>query len=110
MSLHSYTATIGRNIGTMPMTLTMWEQFKGDVQTDMVNTAVHAAVHVESVETHYGKGMWQGIEEESAKITILTSARMDDGALNILRGYLSENARHYGQDAIALTIGESELC
>ena len=70
--MFSYTATIGRNVGTEPMTITDWEQFIEDVRSDMLRFAVESAIHVESVETHRGKGTWEGVEEESAKITILT--------------------------------------
>ena len=106
--MFSYTATIGRNVGTEPMTITSWEQFIEDVRADMLRFAVESAIHVESVEIHRSKGTWEGVEEESAKITILTPAQSDNP--DILRHYLSENARQYGQDAIALTIGVSELC
>ena len=103
-TMFSYTATIGRNVGTAPMTITNWEQFIEDIKADMLMFAVESAIHVESVEIHRGKGTWEG----SAKITILTPAQSDNP--DTLRRYLSENARHYGQDAIALTIGVSELC
>ena len=106
--MFSYTATIGRSVGTEPMSAERWVQFIEDVRADMLLFAVESAIHVESVETHCGKGSWEGYEEESAKITLLTTAQSDD--LDILRRYLSENARFYDQDAIALTIGVSELC
>lgn len=117
--MFSYTATIGRNFSpthplpglqNKPMSLSAWGRFVEDVQADMYRFAVESAIHVEESEVHYGKGVWDGVEEESAKITILTTSRADDGGLNILRNYLSENARGYGQDAIALTVGASELC
>lgn len=118
--MHVYTATIGRNYSSThpleglrdePMTISAWEAFIEDVTADMRNSA--EPNNIEAVEIHRGKGVWQGIEEESAKITLLLkSALPEDGerSLNVLRGYLSENARHYGQDAIALTVGVSELC
>ena len=105
--MYSYTATIGRNVGETPMSDLDWDQFRADVTADMHRFAVESAVHVECVETHYGKGVWYGVEEDSAKITMLTTTQADNPG--ILRRYLSENARHYGQDAIALTIGECEL-
>ena len=103
--MFSYTATIGRNVGTEPMSLTLWKQFEEDVQADMLT-----ALPSDIVEVHYGKGVWDGVEEESAKITLLRHAEATPDMLDQLRNYLSENARHYGQDAIALTIGVSELC
>lgn len=103
--MHVITVTIGRNVGDTPMSLTLWEQFKGDVEADMLN-----AIPSDIVERHYGRGVWDGIEEESAKFSLLRHAKPTDAMLDELRAYLSENARHYGQDAIALTVGMSELC
>ena len=117
--MHSYTATIGRNVPDMhdqrddvtgeriqaPMPLTRWEQFVEDVKADMLH-----AIPSDICELHRGKGVWDGVEEESAKITLRRSAEASPEMLSELRRLLSENARQYGQDAIALTIGTSELC
>lgn len=108
--MHVYTATIGRNVGVEPMPSARWHQFINDVHNDMVLFAVEAAIHVEDIEIHEGKGRWLDKPEDSAKISILSPSLADDRALGNLRRLLSENARQYGQDAIALTIGESELC
>lgn len=107
--MYVYTATIGRNMRTSTSTYAMsavrWEQFVEDVEADMLR-----AVPSDIVEIHRGKGVWDGVEEESAKITLLRHSEATDAMLYELRRYLSENARQYDQDAIALTIGESELC
>lgn len=113
--MHVYTATIGRNYSTdpsmppsmrgKPMFLTIWEQFIEDVTADMLR-----AVPSDIVEIHRGEGTWDGVEEESAKITLLRHSKATADMLDDLRRYLSELARQYGQDAIALTIGQSELC
>ena len=113
--MHSYTATIGRNYSNsvavppsmrgQAMTLTRWERFIEDVKEDMLH-----AIPSELAEIHRGKGVWDGVEEESAKITLLRHSKATDDMLDELRRLLSENARQYGQDAIALTIGTSELC
>jgi len=126
--MHVYTATIGRNVrtstyddrdfyldgqpvkGWAPMSDERWEQFIEDVKADMNRFAVEAAIHVDNVEIHRGTGFWDGVEEESAKITLLTTGKADGRALSVLRRFLSELARLYSQDAIALTIGQSELC
>ena len=60
------------------------------------------------IETHYGKGTWDGVEEESAKISVLSDQPLTH--LSYLRQALANLAEEYGQDAIALTIGTSELC
>lgn len=116
--MFSYTATIGRNqartlivdgqdrkLAPVPMSLTLWEQFIEDVRADMLH-----AVPSDLAEIHRGTGTWDGVEEESAKITLLRHSKATDDMLDDLRRYLSELARQYGQDAIALTIGQSELC
>lgn len=109
--MYSYTATIGRNYSnTMPMPLAHWEQFVADVGEDMRATAETSNYGADmTLEVHRGMGVWQGVEEESAKITLLVEEPLTDDALNTLRHYLTENARFYDQDAIALTIGQSEL-
>ena len=119
--MYAYTATIGRNysLAVHPsvrpgkaMTLTRWERFVEDVKADMAST--YADLYLDGAErtfeVHYGKGVWEGVEEESAKITLLAEFELDERGLSTLRRLLSENARQYGQDAIALTVGESELC
>lgn len=102
--MHSITITIGRNIGTAPMPAEQWAQFVEDATADLL-----AAVPSDIVETHYGTGEWDGITEESCKITVLRHAEPTDAMLDELRRYMSENARLYDQDAIAITIGKSEL-
>lgn len=117
--MYSYTATIGRNYqprlantasAPRPMNLTAWEQFIEDVQADMHSTSENYQAGVATMEIHRGKRTRDGIEEEFAKITLLLDEALPADHVNILRRYLSELARQYGQDAIALTIGESELC
>ena len=113
--MYAYTATIGRNYSNslavppsmrgQAMTPTRWERFIEDVKTDMLS-----AVPSDICELHLGTGVWDGVDEESAKITLLRHAEASPEMLDELRRLLSENARQYGQDAIALTIGTSELC
>ena len=114
-----YIATIGRNVPDMhdqrddvtgeriqaPMSDAQWHQFVEDVVADMLS-----AVPSDICELHLGTGVWDDVEEESAKITLRRSAEASPEMLSELRRLLSENARKYGQDAIALTIGTSELC
>lgn len=117
--MHVYTATIGRRFSQshpLPglrgenMTITAWERFVEDVKADMFRTLQAGQREPVTVEVHYGRGEWGGVEEESAKITVLRNDYADADYLGDLRRYLSENARNYGQDAIALTTGVSELC
>lgn len=102
--MHVITVTIGRNVGTTPMSLTLWGQFQEDVKADMLH-----AIPADLAEVHRGVGVWDGVEEESVKLTLLCHTAPTRDMLAELRALMSENARHYGQDAVALTIGESEL-
>ena len=89
-----------------------WATFVEDVKADMAST--YADLYLDraerTFEVHYGKGVWEGVEEESAKITLLAEFELDERGLSTLRNYLTDLAGEYGQDAIALTIGTSELC
>lgn len=102
--MHSITITIGRNIGDAPMTSEKWTQFAEDVTADLL-----AAVPSDIVETHYGTGVCDGIPEDSCKVTVLRHSEPTAAMIDDLRRYMSENARIYDQDAIAITIGRSEL-
>ena len=120
--MYAYTATIGRNYSNalvvppsmrgQAMTPTRWERFIEDVKSDMAST--YANLYLDGAErtfeVHYGKGVWEGVEEESAKITLLAEFELDERGLSELRRLLSENARYYDQDAIALTVADVEFC
>lgn len=104
-SMHSLTVTIGRNYTNDGETFTLsdgsWLSFQEEVRHLLGR-------YTGTLEQHLGIGYWQGIPEESAKITLLV-----ENSLNVNTGYIRVNlerlARTYDQDAIALTIGESEL-
>lgn len=102
--MHSITITLGRNIDGAPMPSEKWTQFAEDVTADLL-----AAVPSDITETHYGTGVWDGIPEDSCKVTVLRHSEPTAAMLDDLRRYMSENARVYDQDAIAITIGKSEL-
>lgn len=121
--MHVYAVTIGRNAPVTdpslpqyddvtgeriaaPMSDERWEQFIEDVKADML----HAIPLADLAEIHRGTGFWDGVEEESAKLTLLCHSEATADMVAELRSYLSELARLYSQDAIALTIGQSELC
>ena len=117
--MYSITVTIGRNAPVLdptlaqydeatgerivaPMSDVQWATFEDEVQ-ELLSRATDGAI-----ETHRGVGVWGGVVEESTKVTLLV-----DNPLNVNVGYIRVNladlARKYQQDAIALTIGESEL-
>lgn len=117
--MYSITATLGRNYSTshvaasgqpVPMPITRWEQFVEDVEHDMAATVRGAQPTLMIVEQHRGKGEWNGQEEESCKVTILADfAEYPTDVISTIKGYLASLAQQYSQDAIALTVGVSEL-
>lgn len=119
--MYSVTVTIGRNVTrpepaspnsvltyAEPMPDEQWTQFKADVIATVDDPALRRNQDA-TIETASGIGVWHGESEPNFKVTSLTNHTWDEDALNILRRSLSELARHYDQDAIALTIGTSEL-
>lgn len=108
-------ANIGRNVGDIPMTEARWMEFQHAVAMRMGIAAMGkdgkpsgpdlsiAVAH--DCQFHYGRGMWDGVPEDSAHISIFWEPGLD---IDQLRGMLKSLAHKYGQDAIALIAG-SEL-
>lgn len=102
-AITTVTVTIGRNIGSEPMDSDRWEAFQEDIRT-----ILGQGVGRESswIETHYGVGEWDGVREESAKITILDA---DKSHMIGVHAPLRQVCETYGQDAVALATGLSIL-
>ena len=102
--MNTITITIGRNVPTAGLPIEMddrsWAGFKNDVQTVLDNH--YATVYVKAAA---GRGEWEGIEEENATYV----AALDPAFLAHLRQALAGLAYDYGQDAIALTVGTTDL-
>lgn len=96
-------ASIGRNIGSEPMSKRDWTRFLNDVAD-----AIRA--QGESPEVHFGTGTWEGVTEESARITVYRDRMPDPYALLTITDRLATLAGRYGQDAIGLVVSESILC
>jgi hypothetical protein len=93
--------SIGRNVGANPLSNDDWIAFV-NATSDVIRN------QNEKPELHWGTGSWDGISEESAHITVYRHY-VTEGMRYAYREGLSRLARHYGQDAIALTISEPEL-
>ena len=106
--MYVVSATIGRNLGTTPMSAQRWHEFIADTQGTLEQNTFER--QRESIELRMGRGEWAGIEEDSAMVTVLLRSGLSDAAKANLKRDLTELARFYEQDAIALTIGQSELC
>lgn len=95
--------SIGRNIGAEPMSADLWRSFQDDARA---NLYAHTTGDERTVEFHYGTGVWDGVAEESAHVTIHTVRDYDRAGLTRALAVL---AHVYGQDAIALSIGVTDL-
>lgn len=89
-------ASIGRNIGSEPMSARDWTRFLNDV-ADAIRT------HDESPEVQFGTGTWEGVTEESARITVYRD-EIDPGEVTTIANRLATLAGRYGQDAIGLAV------
>lgn len=99
------TITIGRNVGDVPMTTNRWQSFRSNA-----DYALRELVGFDQpYELHEGVGEWNGVREDSHKVTVLLKEPIDAFLQDKLRARLAMLADSYRQDAIALTISESEL-
>ena len=107
--MFTHTATIGRNVGTEPMTGVAWLTFQLDIADDMW-AAAHTTHGAEVTSIRTGLGEWEGSAEDSATITILSPEQMPQYRLLELKGKLAAKCREFKQDAIALSVNvQAEL-
>lgn len=97
------TVTIGRNVGDEPMSGKEWHKFKTAVRTTL--SSLGGTVYVNGAEAY--DSVWVSgtgnVRETSATYVADVT---DVHNVRIVLAYL---AGRYQQDAIALTIGETEL-
>lgn len=101
---------IGRNfehstLGTVPMVSDVWREFQERVVYILLQLREHTDMGEPTVEIHLGTGVWDGVPEESAKISVYHEGGFD---LDSIREQLFRLKKEYSQDSIALIIG-SEL-
>lgn len=101
--MHAVTVSFGRNIGADPMPAADWRRFRTKVRRALVDACPDAVL-----ETHHGVGVWDGVREQSCKVTAL-AGDLAPTALGRLHSALGELAAAFRQDAIAVTVGRSEL-
>lgn len=105
MNTVTATITIGRNVGVIPMYDAEWAAFQNAVQVTLEN--VKAEIHVKYAR---GRGSWTDaegvtVEEDNATwVAGLNAADVDE-----VRYRLSRLAFLYLQDAIAYTVGTTDL-
>lgn len=102
--MNTITITIGRNIPTAGLPIEAdeqtWAAFRNDIQTVLENHRAEIFVR-----GSLGRGEWDGIEEDNATWV----AAVDDGHVPSIQHRLGVLAYVYGQDAIALTVGQTTL-
>lgn len=114
---YTLTVTVGGNYaGTAePMPDLEFETFIDEVAEQLTTLATKRQLEATTqhqpdaffLETHVGMGEWEGIEERSAKVTIVSEFKVTGVSL-ILPELHSISAAHR-QAAFALTVGESIL-
>lgn len=110
-----YTVTIGRNIGYEPMDDSAWRNYRADV-SETFEWAMGTLENFEGItpadtfiERHSGTGEWDGYTEESYKVALLTPVPLYPETVAQIRAELRQYCKTYRQDAIAFSIGFSEL-
>ena len=93
--------TIGRNVGTVPMSDDQWGSFRADAETVMyLHTVPIDGPQFTPVEFRASVSHFGGMAEESSIFIVFDSV-----ALPSLSARLSRLARTYGQESIAMTRG-----
>jgi hypothetical protein len=91
--------SIGRNVQGRPMPSEEWENFKGALR-------VVAEKYGEGVSYAGGIGRYDRVLEETYIVAVSLALGVP---ANLVREDLSHLAQYYGQESIALTVGEGEL-
>lgn len=103
--MYSTTITIGRNVGDEPMSDDEWWRFRQTARLFMVETFGTEI----AMEWHDGFGEWNGVQEDSYKVTALSDYAPTRGQVERFREFLPGLAAKFHQDALAVTFGHSEL-
>lgn len=94
------TISIGRGGNERKLSFTRWLDFATHIRALLTKT--NSEIYVDAAESI---GEWEGVAEDS----LTWVASVDEDNLDYTRGFLARTAEIYNQDAIALTIGETEL-
>ena len=108
--MFTHTVTIGRNVGSTPMSDISWFTFERRVLDALWIGGAITGLGAEEISVRKGEGAWEGEPEESITVTVLSPERMPHYRLLELRGRLALFCREYKQDAIALSVNvQAEL-
>jgi hypothetical protein len=100
---------IGRNEGDAPMSDGRWTAFQRDAARALALCSVgldadmdSVATAEDTVQTHLGRGEWDGVPEDSAHLSVYSERGVDVKRLAGMAEYL---ASKYGQDSVAVVAG-----
>lgn len=96
------TISIGRNTATGPMSGPQWDRFQR--RTEAIVLAACGSFR-DLLFTGAGTGQWEGVEEESFTLVAIIDAEL----LVELQARLAMLAKVFGQEAIAVTAGQTVL-
>lgn len=86
-----------------------WASFITTVKADLNLVLVILGLLDAPIETHIGQGTYNGNSEDSAKISTYFEGELPEDFQKALKVCLRSTALRFKQDAIALSIGQSEL-
>ena len=97
---------IGRNVGNVPMDDKRWEWFISTAQSVLMGAQHRVPVtsgnaQRDDVQVHRGAGVWGGVAEESAHVSLYWETGMDADYITEQAGVM---ARMFDQDAIAVIL------
>jgi hypothetical protein len=101
--MKTVTVTIGRNINDQPMSQYAWDQFNYDVLKAVQSYTSELWANAVS------RSQWTGVPEDSRVFYGPLRANLRPLELSRLRARLATLATQYGQEAIGMSVGESEL-
>lgn len=103
--MSTITVSAGRYIGATPMPESDWNTFRM-----LIGRAVEVAT-LTTVFKGTGLGQWTDEDGETVHEEAFTIVALDEGRGDVrwLTATLTDLARQYGQDAIAITTGETVL-
>lgn len=98
--METVTVTYGRNVGDLPMDLERWNDFNWAMRNTVESYTAELWADGQS------RNAWKGVPEESR---VLYGPVRTGANLTQLRARLANLATQFGQEAIGLSVGQSEL-
>lgn len=97
--MSTITVSVGRNVGNVPMSDQAWQDFRAEVRRALSMGTIH-------VDDARSIGEWLGVSEESSTFV---ADDFTPGAAEMVTDALAIIGGRYGQDAVAVTVGETRL-